>query len=178
MDKVAVGPCLVIMAGLPGTGKSTLSHNLAAELHGALLDKDMVRGALFGRHWVEYSRAQDDFCLELMLQTAGYFAGIPKPPGYIFIDGRTFAFSYQIERVVSYADEIGSKVKIIHLCCSDEIARKRLSKAHVAKNRNFEMYLEIKKIFEPIERPKLTLNTDNGLTAVLFRQSVQYLQGD
>jgi adenylylsulfate kinase-like enzyme len=48
--------CFVIMAGLPGTGKSTLSRNLADQLNGIVLDKDLVRDALFGENWTEYSR--------------------------------------------------------------------------------------------------------------------------
>ena len=38
---------IVIMAGLPGTGKSTLARALAQRLAGAVLDKDEIRAALF-----------------------------------------------------------------------------------------------------------------------------------
>ena len=38
---------IVIMAGLPGTGKSTLAQALAQRLPGAVLDKDAIRAALF-----------------------------------------------------------------------------------------------------------------------------------
>jgi predicted kinase len=47
MAQVSLVPCLVIMAGLPGTGKSTISRVLAAEVGGLVLDKDNVRAALF-----------------------------------------------------------------------------------------------------------------------------------
>ena len=63
---------IVIMAGLPGTGKSTLARALAQRLPGAVLDKDAIRAALFQPAYVEYSPAQDDFCQEIMLQTAAY----------------------------------------------------------------------------------------------------------
>ncbi len=49
------------MAGLPGTGKSTLARTLAAKLNGVVLDKDLVRAAVFNEQWIEYSREQDDF---------------------------------------------------------------------------------------------------------------------
>jgi len=63
---------IVIMAGLPGTGKSTLARALAQRLPGTVLDKDAIRAALFQPPHVEYSLAQDDFCQEIMLQTAAY----------------------------------------------------------------------------------------------------------
>ena len=38
---------LIALAGLPGAGKSTLAHVLAAELGAPVFDKDTVRAALF-----------------------------------------------------------------------------------------------------------------------------------
>ena len=63
---------LVLMAGLPGTGKSTLSRMLAAELGGTVIDKDQVRASLFAPPDIEYSTEQDDFCMAVMLKVAGY----------------------------------------------------------------------------------------------------------
>jgi predicted kinase len=170
--------CFVIMAGLPGTGKSTLARTLATQLRGVVLDKDLVRAALFPDPWVEYSREQDDFCVELLLQAGAYLAAKTTPPKFVFIDGRTFAMSYQIKRVAACAQGLGCKVKLIHLVCSDETARHRLARDHVAKNRDFTLYLKVKAAFEAIKRPHLLLNTDSGLTEILIRQSLQYLRGD
>jgi predicted kinase len=43
---MANGPCAVLVSGPPASGKSTLGRALAAELGGALLDQDVVTGAL------------------------------------------------------------------------------------------------------------------------------------
>jgi predicted kinase len=170
--------CFVIMAGLPATGKSTLARALAAQLHAVVLDKDLLRAALFSEPWLEYSQEQDDLCVQLLLQAGGYLAARQAPPAFIFIDGRTFARRYQIERVADYATNLGCRVKLIHLFCSDETARQRLAANHVAKNRDFALYLKVKQGFEPIEHPHLTLNTDGGLSDALLEQSLRYLRGD
>jgi predicted kinase len=63
---------LVVMMGLPGSGKSALARRIAPVLPAVILDKDAVRAALFPPAEIEYSLQQDDFCVEIMLQTAAY----------------------------------------------------------------------------------------------------------
>src|ERR1700733_2049988 len=53
---------IILMAGLPGTGKSTLARDLAACTSGLVLSKDEIRSALFRAAEIEYSIEQDDFC--------------------------------------------------------------------------------------------------------------------
>jgi len=66
---------IVLLAGLPGTGKSTLAANSAAHLDAAILSKDEIRQALFAPPDVEYSTAQDDFVLQIMLEAAAWLSG-------------------------------------------------------------------------------------------------------
>jgi predicted kinase len=169
---------IVLMAGLPGTGKTTLARELVRRTHGALLGKDEIRAALFAptastqndsapsdstQNDIEYSVSQDDFVLEIMLQAARFL--LQKDPARkVFLDGRTFSRTYQIERVLEFADELAQPSSIIECICSDQSARQRLEltpdPSHPARNRNFALYLEVKSRFEPIIRPKMTINTD------------------
>ena len=163
------------MAGLPGTGKSTIAQALAAKTGGIVLDKDRVRAALFPEPWVEYSQQQDDFCVEILLQAAGYLLTAARVPPFIFIDGRVFAFRYQLERVLNWATEARCRLKIIHTICSDETARERLEAGHhPASNRSFDLYRKLKLRFESIEQPKLTLDTEQNLELSL-RRCLSYL---
>ena len=154
------------MAGLPGSGKSTLSRALAAELGGTVLDKDEVRAALFSPADIEHSSEQDDFCMGIMLKVAGYL--FRKDPGRrIFLDGRTFSRTYQLERATGFADALSQPWRILECVCSEETARARLAAdaSHVASNRDFDLYLRVKTRFEEIAMAKTVIDTERPLEA-------------
>ena len=164
---------IVIMAGLPGTGKSALCRALAKQIGGVVLDKDIIRAALFPPERIEYSAAQDDFCQSLMLQAAGYVLA-HDPDAVIFFDGRTFSRRYQIDAVIANAQKIGSPFRVIECTCSEETARQRLerdqaARRHPAANRTFELYQRLKTEFEPIAEPKVVVDTDRPLEECVAR---------
>jgi predicted kinase len=159
---------IVLMAGLPGTGKTTLASELVRRTQGALLSKDEIRAALFApaglaRNDIEYSVEQDDFVMEVMLETARYLLQAASTRT-VFLDGRPFSRRYQIDRVLEFAREIAQPCRIIECICSDESAHRRLDlepdPTHPAHNRTFALYMEVKARFEPIPYPKTTISTD------------------
>ncbi len=169
---------LIVMAGLPATGKSTIAQTLAEELPAIVLNKDEVRAALFPPSEIEYSTQQDDFCLDIMLQVAEYMLRKDRDK-IVILDGRTFSRGYQIDQVAEVAQELGVPLRIIECVCSDETARRRLAQDadHLAENRDFDLYLSIEARFEPIERPKLVLDTDHDF-AQCVEQSLRYVRGE
>jgi predicted kinase len=155
---------IILMAGLPGTGKSTLARALAQSTGGCVLSKDEIRAALFAPDDIEYSSRQDDFCMEMMLQAAAFLLK-KNPQRKIFFDGRTFSRRYQIDRVLAVAVEMAQPWAILECVCSEESARRRLAldDSHPARNRNFSLYLDVKAHFEPIQLKKTVVNTDQPL---------------
>jgi predicted kinase len=158
---------IVLMAGLPGTGKTTLARELAARTGGRVLSKDEVRPSLFTPAEIEYSSRQDDFCLRIMLQTAGYLLQL-DPSLILFLDGRPFSRRYQIENVVNAASSLHQSWRILACVCPEEISKQRLehqsaSGAHPAANRDFRLYLEVKLRFEEITQPKTVIDTSEPL---------------
>ncbi len=158
---------IVLMAGLPGTGKSTLARELARRTNGRVLSKDEFRHAIFSPEEIEYSSPQDDFCVQLMLQTAGYLLS-RNSNRMVFLDGRPFSRRYQIDNVVTEAASLHQPWRIIECVCAEDTARKRLDADakiadHPAGNRDYRLYLEVKGRFETILHPKLVIDTEQGL---------------
>ena len=162
---------IVVMAGLPGTGKSTIAHALADRLSAAVLNKDTIRHALFSAQDVEYSAEQDDFVMDLMLQTA-QFLWLRDPVRTIILDGRPFSRKRHVERVIAFAEGMQQPWRILECLCAEETARQRLETQHhtgehPAGNRDYQLYLAVKARFEPITRTKTVLDTDQALELCL-----------
>ena len=156
---------IVLMAGLPGTGKTTLARALAERTSGRVLSKDEFRHSIFLPEEIEYSSRQDDFCLQLMLETAGYLLS-QNPTRIVLLDGRPFSRNYQIENVLTSAASLRQPWRILECVCSEETARRRLendvsSATHPAANRDLQLYLKVKERFEQISHTKTVIDTDH-----------------
>jgi predicted kinase len=152
---------IVLMAGLPGTGKTTLARELASRVGGRVISKDDVRHALFLSDEIEYSTAQDDFCMELMLDLAGWLL-LRSPERVVFLDGRPFSRRYQIENVLRRAASLHQSWRILECVCSEATAKVRLAGAsdHPAGNRTAALYDEVRGCFEAILEPRTLVDTD------------------
>lgn len=160
---------IVLMAGLPCTGKSTLARELAVRTSGRVVSKDEIRHAIFTPDEIEYSSRQDDFCMQIMLRTTAYLLE-REPARFIFLDGRTFSRRYQIENVITVADSLHQPWRILECVCSEGTAKGRLEEhaaagAHPAGNRNYPLYVEVKSRFEVISHPKTEIDTDQPMEA-------------
>lgn len=170
---------LIIMAGLPGTGKSAVAAALRTALGGVILNKDAVRSVLFPAPVLDYSTAQDDVCMTAIYQaTAVILRKLPRQA--VIIDGRTFLRSYQIHDVLALADSLKTSANIIECVCEDAVAKARLEcdlaqHTHPAGNRTYALYLSLKAAAEPISVPRLVLDTGKTSLEDCVRRSIAFL---
>ena len=162
----------VILAGLPGTGKTALADAVAQRLGGIVISKDRVRAELFpagaitySTGAITYSNGQNDFCMSVVLMAAQRIAADHAVP-FIFLDGRTFSRTHHVQQVRRAAAMVGAGLSILHLHCPEELALERIKKdqgQHAAKNRDPLLYFLVKSYFEPITLPKLDVETSQPM---------------
>jgi adenylylsulfate kinase len=186
MYEVAAGQgdwkMLIAMAGLPGTGKSTLAGRLAEALGGVVLDKDQVRAALFPPAVRDYSAWQDDLCMAALYSAAGCILRT-FPRRAVVIDGRTFLRDRQVRDLLAVAAPLNEVPRFIACVCADEVAQGRLEGdqlrgEHPAGNRTYDLYLALKAAAEPLPVPHLVVDTGRLSPEECLGRCLGYLAGE
>ncbi len=157
-------PFLIVMAGLPGSGKTTLANKLAETVPAVIINKDVVRAAFFPPREIDFSAAQDDLVMSMIYQAAAYLVNKGRS---VIIDGQAYALQLQRLDLKKTAYAAGADLRIILCSAPDEIVKERLQKDVIsnipADERDFDLFLQQKAVFEPIEEPHLAVNTDAPL---------------
>lgn len=171
---------LIAMAGLPGTGKSTLAAALAEALGGVVLSKDMVRAALFPPPVLDYSPAQDDVAMAAVYAAARQLL-TANPARDVILDGRTFRKSSQVDALLALGREVGEELAVIECVCDDAAARDRLERdaaagSHPAGNRTGALHALVAATAEPLAIPRLTIDTSSLSPADCLRLALAYLR--
>jgi|SRR5215470_3019864 len=172
---------IIGMAGLPGTGKTTLAVELTQHLTPTplLLSKDLLRHALFGPDHTRYTREQDDFCIDKLLDTATW-QWHHSPATTVILDGRTWSQTYQLHRLRTFAADQHQHLLLIECVCNTALAIARLTRDHArgdhpADNRTPELHHQLAAAADPISEPKLVLNTQQPI-AVNIETILRHLQ--
>lgn len=170
---------LIALAGLPGTGKSTVARALAARLAALVIDKDVVRAALFGAS-VDYTREQDELVIAAMYSAVDYLARNGAVANVV-LDGRTFSKRTHVDDLRRAASRSGAKLFVVECVSKAETARARLERdaengAHVARNRSYELYRALAASADPIAGDKLVLETDSTPPEQLAERCIVWLR--
>ncbi|MEE8401135.1 MAG: AAA family ATPase [Candidatus Hydrothermarchaeaceae archaeon] len=149
---------LVLVCGLPASGKSTLSKKIAKKLKTPVLSTDAIRKHLFENP--TYTSDEKDFVYKSMFLVAEYLL---KADRNVVLDG-TFYKRCLRGRAYDITKITGMGMAVVECRSNDRSIRRRMGRRAVGKDglsdADYEVYKKIKKDFEPIKRDHLVLDTD------------------
>jgi hypothetical protein len=152
-----VNAMLVMVTGLPATGKSTIAKNLAKRLHGTLLRTDLIRKELLPRP--RYTRKEKDLIYDVLLLVAKYLL---RSGTTVVLDG-TFYKRGLRKKVYAVASRTKSNLKIVECACPEHVIRRRMERRSKRKRNlsdaDYSVYKKIASQFEPIRRRHIVVDT-------------------
>jgi predicted kinase len=167
-----------IVCGIPGTGKSTVTHYLAKKLDAEVVNTDSVHALLYpkGAH-----TANGDFTPESLdtvyrsIPLLAYYLAKVASDIDIIIEG-SFRLESQRRAITSVLDKEKIKYALILVeVTNDEVVENRLTeRLKTGHKGDFQNYLDIKEIYEKPENAVIIKN--DGTIQELIIQIEQYIQ--
>ena len=167
---------LIIVCGLPGSGKSSLSRGLAKLYSAVHLNSDEIRKDLFPRP--TYSEEEKLKVYEEMAsQAAGFLAD-----GSNVIADATFSKKGYRSIMAKTADRAGARVFTILCVLHEGEVKKRLGRRKTSgkslSDADYEVYMKMKESFEPLEEKYLEVDYMQPKKEVLARVTAFIAGGD
>jgi len=150
---------LIIFRGLPGSGKSYIIKMLIQKMENVkILSRDDLRNIIIPHP--SFSEKEKKLIDEIIYKIAKFLL---EKGEIVIIDGMSLSSKKSVDALIQSAKEAKSQYHLIECECSETTALKRIKKdmgAHPAKDRNEKLYYKVKKRFEYVHNPKLTINTE------------------
>lgn len=160
---------LIMVTGLPGSGKSYFARRLASEIDALYLSTDEIRRqvGLRGKYQVgDKLRVYE----ELLNRT---ISGIHHQQSVIL--DATFYLESVREQVYTLAEKLSCKLIIIHVFADEKLIIERLSKERKDSEADFQVYLKIKNEYEPLHKEYLELESTNDNISTMLEKSLTYI---
>ncbi|MFH0884164.1 MAG: AAA family ATPase [Candidatus Micrarchaeota archaeon] len=146
---------LIIICGLPGSGKTTLAKSLSKRFAAVHVSSDITRKSMYQKP--TYSEEEKAKVYANMVEEAKELLR----QGRDVIADATFYRASERQRFLSLADEAGTEAFVIMTILSEEEIRKRLSRRKKGgpSDADFSVYFKVKGLFEELEGRHLVVDS-------------------
>lgn len=156
-------PVLILVTGLPGTGKSFLARKIVERLPAVIVESDHIRKILFQKP--TYS-GEESSLVHRVAHTA--MERLLKA-GYRVIYDATNLVEWHRKPIYWMAHRTGAKLLIVQTVAPEELVRARLDnrlrhrQVDDLSDANWSIYLRLTKRVDAITRPHLVVDTQGDL---------------
>jgi len=154
-------PCVVAVAGLPGSGKSFFASRLAGRLGAEYLSSDRIRKESVAVR--TYGTAEKAAVYDLL---AGRAAEALARGRAVLVDATFHAVNARSR--LRQALPPGTNLVFIEVTAHEALIRRRVASPRAFSEADFSVYLMIREVWEPLPEDHLTLeSTDDNIDAML-----------
>jgi predicted kinase len=161
---------IIIVFGLPGTGKSFFASRLAEKLKVQYISSDDVRIAIKAKGKYTFEDKLSVYH-EMAKQTDQSL----REKKTVIVDG-TFYRHEMRDLFVSLAKIHRTEIRFIEITANEKTIKERLKQSRKKSEANFEVYQLIKKQFESLDMPRFKIQSDNNNIEKTLLDALNYLK--
>jgi predicted kinase len=160
---------IIIVFGLPGSGKSYFAEALSRRLAAVHVNSDQVRNAL---------SARGKYSLEDKLRVYHAMAELSND---LLVEGKsvvvdaTFYLRVMVNVFTGLAKKRSCPILFIKIVADEALIKERLSKPRKDSEADYDVYLKIKEKFEEVQEPYLTVRSENSNIDNMIELSLEYI---
>jgi predicted kinase len=162
---------VIVVFGLPGTGKTFFSEKLAEKTGAVHLNTDIIRIKM-GKKGVYDEQTKDLIYMNLLDQAADYLIGGRD----VIVDG-TFLRQEQRKQIQEIAQSKGHSIYFIEIFADEKVVEERLKEKRKFSEADLEIYRKLKKEYEPFTRDRLEIWTDREDLEMMLKKAENYIYG-
>ena len=159
---------IVIVFGLPGSGKSYFASLLSTLINAEYINSDQVRKHMPGKRTYSLNEKLSVY-QEMLLQMKEFL----KQKRNLVLDA-TF-YKNDIRKKFMNGAGLNSDITFIEVIADESLIRERLKTPRLDSDADFKVYKLIKEQWEPLYEPHLILRSTNDNIAEMLLKAADYL---
>lgn len=161
---------VIIVFGLPGSGKSYLASRLAMHLDAEYVNSDELRMHMLQER--NYTEAEKQRVYDAMLSRMSDALKGKKP---IVLDATFYKESIR-SRFEQAAATFNQSIIYIEVTAPEDIIKDRLNTPRAYSEADYDVYLKLKKSAEPLTSDHLVLVSTNNNIVSMLHEAVNYIE--
>lgn len=160
---------IIMVTGLPGSGKSFFASRLAESVGAEYISSDRIRKKIFDAR--TYSEQEKSTVYHEMLRLMSEAGRNEKD---VVLDA-TFYKTFIRNLFLNRAKELSLKVYIIEMTAPFSLIQKRLSGKREDSEAGLQVYEQIRQETEPVTEKHLVLESEENNIDLLISKSLEYI---
>ena len=160
---------MIIVSGLPGSGKSYFASRLAQEINGEYLNSDIIRREMDARGQYAFDDRLNVY--EEMARRAGEAVR----EGRTAVIDATFYRADMRDIFLTLARLLYQKVACFEIVADEDVIRERLSRPRLDSQADFSVYKLLQPQYEEIDHDHLVIKSGPDNIESMLSQAKQYI---